>query len=139
MPQLFRPPEKVPSTTLFPSTVKNLDACLSCKLQTSCKGQGCGSCCVRVHFLIPCKTVYFLFHSVHNADYYMQEAKKLKHKADALVSSAALRVRTPSRVLNSFPLVMPFNACVKLQNESRSSIRTGDGSPPPFVIFNRCF
>uniref|UniRef100_A0A4W4GHA3 AF4/FMR2 C-terminal homology domain-containing protein n=1 Tax=Electrophorus electricus TaxID=8005 RepID=A0A4W4GHA3_ELEEL len=27
----------------------------------------------------------FLLHSVHNADYYMQEAKKLKHKADALM------------------------------------------------------
>lgn len=30
--------------------------------------------------------VCFFVHSVHNADYYMQEAKKLKHKADALVS-----------------------------------------------------
>lgn len=27
---------------------------------------------------------FYLFR-VHNADYYMQEAKKLKHKADALV------------------------------------------------------
>lgn len=28
---------------------------------------------------------------VHNADYYMQEAKKLKHKADALVGFLPLK------------------------------------------------
>lgn len=43
-------------------------------------------------FLISCDKVYFLFCSVHNADYYMQEAKKLKHKADALVSPAFLQL-----------------------------------------------
>lgn len=30
-----------------------------------------------------------LFFSVHNADFYMQEAKKLKHKADALVGHSS--------------------------------------------------
>lgn len=37
---------------------------------------------------------------VHNADYYMQEAKKLKHKADALVGSFPLIVLLPLRYYN---------------------------------------
>lgn len=37
----------------------------------------------------------FCFFRVHNADYYMQEAKKLKHKADALVGFSPLAASLP--------------------------------------------
>jgi len=43
--------------------------------------------CLCTHLQICGKTNQSLYdYRVHNADYYMQEAKKLKHKADALVS-----------------------------------------------------
>lgn len=42
------------------------------------------------------KSLFCLFR-VHNADYYMQEAKKLKHKADALVGFLPLIAFLPLR------------------------------------------
>lgn len=42
------------------------------------------------------KRLFCLFR-VHNADYYMQDAKKLKHKADALVGLLPLIALFPLR------------------------------------------